>query len=199
MKSKFLTSVENRRTLYALSAESSISNARIEEILETAIKHSPSAFNSQSSRVVLLKGTEHKALWDIVLEALRAIVPPEAFEGTKKKVASFAAAYATILFFEEQETITNMQKQFPAYADNFPLWSMQASGMLQFIIWTALEDEGMGASLQHYNPLVDDKIKEKWNIPSSWKLIAQMPFGKPAAPAEEKKFLPKEERIRIFG
>ena len=39
-----------------------------------------------------------------------------------------------------------------------------------------LEDAGMGASLQHYNPLSDDEVRKAWNLPGDWKLVAQMPF-----------------------
>ncbi|NFV72581.1 nitroreductase, partial [Clostridium botulinum] len=38
---------------------------------------------------------------------------------------------------------------------------------------------GFGASLQHYNELIEEDVKKEWNIPNNWKLIAQMPFGKP--------------------
>lgn len=44
-------------------------------------------------------------------------------------------------------------------------------------IWTALSQANIGANLQHYNPLIDDKIKELFSIPDTWKLTAQMPFG----------------------
>jgi predicted oxidoreductase (fatty acid repression mutant protein) len=70
--------------------------------------------------------------------------------------------------------------------------------MLQFIIWTSLETEGFGASLQHYNPLIDEKVKSAWNIPDSWKLLSQMPFGKPLMQADPKTFLPLEDRIKVF-
>lgn len=53
--------------------------------------------------------------------------------------------------------------------------------MLQLFVWTALENEGLDASLQHYNPIIDEEVKKQWNIPESWKLIVQMPFGKPAS------------------
>ena len=42
----------------------------------------------------------------------------------------------------------------PNYADNFANWSVQTNAMHQFAIWTALSSK-IGASLQHYNPLVD--------------------------------------------
>jgi hypothetical protein len=55
------------------------------------------------------------------------------------------------LFFEDSDTIYKMQKQYPTYKDNFTIWAAQANGMLQFAIWTALEDLGLGVNIQHYN------------------------------------------------
>ena len=70
--------------------------------------------------------------------------------------------------------------------------------MHQFVIWTALEIEGFGASLQHYNELIESDIKKEWSTPDNWKLIGQMPFGKPTAEPSEKQFQPLEERIKVF-
>jgi predicted oxidoreductase (fatty acid repression mutant protein) len=33
--------------------------------------------------------------------------------------------------------------------------------------------------LQHYNPLIDKLVAEQWNVPHTWRLMAQMPFGNP--------------------
>jgi predicted oxidoreductase (fatty acid repression mutant protein) len=76
---------------------------------------------------------------------------------------SFEAGYGTVLYFEDQQTVEGLQKQFPAYAANFPIWSQQASGMLQYIIWTAFAAEGLGATLQHYSPLIDAQVG--WGLP----------------------------------
>ncbi|MDF2924017.1 MAG: nitroreductase [Paenibacillaceae bacterium] len=70
--------------------------------------------------------------------------------------------------------------------------------MLQFAVWTALALEGLGASLQHYNPLIDAEVSKVWNIPASWKLTAQMPFGAVAAPPAEKQFQPLEDRLKLY-
>lgn len=199
MNKTFLDTVETRRSCYSLSAESPIADEQIRQILERAIKHAPSAFNSQSSRLVLLQGDEHKALWNITLEALRKIVPADAFGATEEKVGSFAAAYATILYFEDQETVKSLQESFPQYARNFPVWSDQHSGILQFILWTALKEAGLGANLQHYNELIEDAVKKHWDLPQSWKLIAQMPFGKACEEPGAKDFLPIEARLRVLG
>lgn len=194
-----LKTIEKRRSYYNLAGESSISDAQIQEIIELSLKHAPSAFNSQTSRVVLLKGEEHKALWSIAMETLRKIVPEDAFAATESKINSFAAAYGSVLFFEDQEVVRSLQERFPLYQDRFPIWAEQHSGILQFIIWTALEEAGLGANLQHYNPLIDAEVKEKWDIPASWQLIAQMPFGKIESEPDEKQYEPIETRFRVYG
>jgi uncharacterized protein len=193
----FLTAVKNRRTIYALSKESPIPDARIEEIIGDAVLHTPSAFNSQSARVVLLLGAQHDKLWDMTKEALRKIVPAESFDSTESRINGFRNAYGSVLFFEDQTVIELLQEKFASYKDNFPIWSQQSNGMLQYVIWTALELEGLGVSLQHYNPLIDADVRSEWNIPDNWKLIAQMPFGTKAGEAGDKEFKRLEERFKV--
>lgn len=60
--------------------------------------------------------------------------------------------------------------------------------MHQFAVWVMLEDAGFGASLQHYNPLIDEEVAKTWDIPSYWRLIAEMPFGVPVEHQEKKSF-----------
>ena len=198
MSKDFFTAVADRRSFYGISKEAVVSDDKIKEIIEHAVKHTPSAFNSQSTRVVLLLGKEHDKLWDITMKALRKIVPADNFSSTEDKINSFKNGYGTVLYFEDNSVIESLQKQFALYKDNFPIWSQQTSGMHQFVIWTALEVEGFGASLQHYNELIENDVKKEWSIPENWKLIGQMPFGKPTAKPDEKQFSPLEERIKVF-
>ena len=169
--------MKNRRSRYALSAKSPISDNELEQLLREAVQHTPSAFHSQSSRAALLLGENHTALWRIVMDALREIVNPERFAETEAKINSFAAGYGTILYFEDMSVVEGFQKAVPNYAENFPVWSNQSAGMLQYAMWTALSAKGLGASLQHYNPLIDAAVKQTFAIPENWKLLAQMPFG----------------------
>lgn len=103
-----------------------------------------------------------------------------------------------MLYYEDTTVVRKLQEQFPTYADNFPIWSEHTSAMHQLAVWTMLEDAGFGASLQHYNPLIDKEVRERWDLPAAWRLIAQMPFGAPGGEPQEKSFKPWEERIRIF-
>ncbi len=199
MSDKFLQAVIKRRSIYNLGNSLPMDNKVLARLLEEAVKNAPSAFNSQSARIVLLLGKNHQRLWEITKTELQKIVPAEKFKPTAEKIASFAKACGTILYFEDEDTVRELQNSFPAYKDNFPLWSLQSSGMLQYIIWTLLAEHGIGASLQHYNPLIDEAVKTEWQLPVQWKLIAQMPFGSIEAPAGEKSFLPLSERIKIFS
>ncbi len=194
----FYEAVKARRSIYAISKESVISDEKIVELVEEAVLHTPSSFNSQSARVVVLLGEQHDKLWDIALESLRKIVAADQFASTEQRISSFKNGYGTVLFFEDQDVVNGLIEKFPTYAQNFPIWSHHSSGMHQFVVWTALESEGFGVSLQHYNPLIDDEVRATWSLPASWQLIAQMPFGKPTAPAGEKSFNPIEDRLKVF-
>jgi predicted oxidoreductase (fatty acid repression mutant protein) len=105
----------------------------------------------------------------------------------------------TVLFFEDQNVVKGLQENFALYADNFPVWSEQAGGMAQLSVWSALANAGIGASLQHYNPLIDAEVAKTWNIPASWKLRAQMPFGSNEQPFGEKAFMDDADRFKVFG
>ena len=95
--------------------------------------------------------------------------------------------------------VKGLQENFALYKDNFPVWSQQSSGMAQFAVWTALAAEGIGANLQHYNPLVDSWVAKKTGAPETWKLMAQMPFGSIETPAGQKEFAPVETRVKVVA
>ncbi len=189
--------MKHRRTRYALNGESPISDERIQEILGDCLRYTPSAFHSETARIVALFGDNHAKLWDIVMQTLRGIVPADKFAPTEAKINGFAAGHATLLFFEDQTTVEGLQKQFPNFADNFPLWSLQASGMVQYSVWTALSSEGLGVNIQHYNPLIDEEVAKTFDVPASWKLLTQMVVGTPVAEPDALEYKPIEERLVI--
>ena len=88
------------------------------------------------------------------------------------------------------------------YKDQTDEWVQQSNGMHQYYLWVALEALGLGANLQHYNPLIDDEVKRTWDVPGDWKLKAQMVFGVPKEGSELGEKVQKvavEERVRVFG
>lgn len=100
--------------------------------------------------------------------------------------------------FENMAVVKKLQASFPTYKDRFPVWAQQTSAMHQLAIWSMLEDVGFGASLQHYNPLIDKKVEEEWGINPDWELIAQMPFGVPLQLPENKADSSLEDKLIVF-
>ncbi|MDP8306375.1 MAG: nitroreductase family protein [Candidatus Chlorobium antarcticum] len=198
MKRDFLAAVEHRRSVYFIEGNLLTGRERVEEIVKHAVTHAPSTFNSQSARAVVLLEDAHRRLWDMVLEILRGIIKADDFGPTAKKVDGFRRGAGTVMFFEDRAVVDDLMTRYPLYADKFPEFSLEASGMLQFVVWTALEDEGYGASLQHYNPLIDDAVREEWNLPKSWQLRSQLVFGSVVEWAGEKSFTPIEQRVLVF-
>ena len=194
----FQEAVTNRRSIYKLGRNIPVLQSQIIATVERMTKDVPSPFNMESARVVVTMLDHHENIWDITKSALQRVVPEEEFAKTEEKIDGFTNAYGTILFYEESDTIYEMQKKYPGYADNFPIWAAQANGMLQFAIWSALEDMGLGVNIQHYNMLIDEDVKKIFGLPGSWDLVAQMVFGevleKPA-PIDK---LSTGERVKIF-
>ena len=158
--------IATRRSVYALNRELPLPPGEIVATIEHALRHAPSAFNSQSTRLLVLFGAEHEKLWDLTADALRAVVPAEAFAPTAEKIAGFRAAAGTVLFFEDRNVIKGLQERFPSYADTFPGSADQAGAMLQYALWTAFATQHIGANLQHYNPLIDSAVAQTWDIPA---------------------------------
>lgn len=200
---ELLDAIKKRRSIYALDKDVRIGKEKITATIEEAVQYTPAAFNSPSARAVILFGEESNKLWGeggIAEKAIRKVLPEgQSFEPTAKKLASFNAGVGTILFFKDMSVVKDLQAKFALYADNFPVWAEQTNGMTQYAVWTALANIGVGASLQHYNPLIDDAVRKTFDIPENWVLRAQMPFGNIAAPAGPKEFQLISERVKVLG
>ena len=167
---KLIDNLKQRRTYYNLNKNLPVSKSEVKKVIEEITELIPDAFNMKSARVLVVMDKKQDELWDRIFDTFEGKVPREKIDG-------FKAAAGTILYFYDEEVVGALQEKFPTYADNFPVWANQANGMLQINIWTCLRELGIGANLQHYNPVIDRLVQEMFEIPKSWKLIAQMPFG----------------------
>ena len=199
MSNQFIDLIRKRRTIYAIGDNVSQSTEYLTDLIQTAIKQSPSSFNSQSSRAVILFNGESEKFWGLVADKLKSYAKDEESAAkTTDKMASFAAGLGTVLFFEDLDVVSGLQAQFPTYAENFPIWTEHSTATAQFATWTALHTEGLGASLQHYNPIVDEQAHAEWDIPAHWKLRAQLVFGSVEGEAKEKGYMDDAARFKVF-
>ena len=195
-----MQNAEARRSVYALDRNLPLPPEEIAAIVRHALKYSPSPFNSHSVRLLVLFGAEHEKLWDIAADVLQAAVPPEIFaRQTAPKLAVFRAAAGSILFYQDTDVVSDLQQRMPLYADTFPVSADKEFAMMQYAIWTTFAAAGIGANIQHYNPLIDEAVAQTWQVPAHWRLRSQLVFGGIAVPAAEREYAPTEPRLRICG
>ncbi|KAF2756430.1 Nitroreductase [Pseudovirgaria hyperparasitica] len=199
----YLQAVKFRRTVYPLTNKSPVSDARIEEIVQGVIGSSPSSYNTQSTRVLVLLGAQHEKLWDLVREHALPLLQgagEDVVKSMEGRFSMFRAAYGSVLFFENKATVDEAAKTHAAVAGMFPQWSEHASAMAQVQLWTALELEGLGANLQHMNafPPVAAAIRKQWDLPEAWILTAHLNFGTVNGEfPEHPKKLPFSETVKV--
>ncbi len=194
-----LKSGKMRRSVYKLNQDLPMTHQEVADLLGHVLKHTPSFFNAQSTRAMLLFGQDHQDLWEIVRKTLRPLTGEAQWEATSRKIDGFKAAAGTAVFFEDMAVVRDLQEKFPLYKDSFLEWSEQGNAMNQYHLWQLLSAAGAGANLQHYNPIIDEELKARWNIPDSFRLRAQLVFGGISELAGEKAYLPVEDRMRVYG
>ncbi|KAF2808493.1 Nitroreductase [Mytilinidion resinicola] len=200
-QTSFLAATKARRSIYTLTKDSPIPASRIENIIGHAIQYAPSPFNVRSTRVVILFGDSHTKLWEFGLKHVEENTP-HALGFLAPKIKGFSDAYGTCLFFDDSSSVDELSPRFAALSKQYPEWAEHSMGMHQFVAWTALEAEGLGCNLQHYNPGVNAAVAKEWNIPETWQLKAQLVFGgikADAPPLEDKPKRPLEECVKVFG
>ncbi|ODV89716.1 hypothetical protein CANCADRAFT_148606 [Tortispora caseinolytica NRRL Y-17796] len=197
MATPFLQTYLKRRTHYALKKESPVPASKIVDVVKDVVKHTPTSFNSQSNRAIVLLGAQHDKLWDQTFELLKPLTTPEQRPNTQAKINGFKNGFGTVLFFEDANSIKKMQEDYPLYAAAFPTFAAHSSGAAHIVTWTALTELGLGCNLQHYNQVIEDYVTKEWNVPENWKLQAQLVFGTPAGEPGEKTFLPIDETVKV--
>ena len=71
------------------------------------------------------------------------------------------------------------------------------------LFWLALAEMDLGASLQHFNvgyeQGFDKGTKEMFNLPESYEMLAQMPFGSVEQEAGEKEHIDADVQVKVFN
>jgi predicted oxidoreductase (fatty acid repression mutant protein) len=161
-----------RRTRYNLRKQTRYENELITERIKSAVALSPTSFNNQSVYVKVLYGKDALRIWGILHEVLPAV--PE------EKLDAFRKSEAVALFFTNTEIVEQNKIDIPFYADNFDSWAEQNQAMATINVWNTLTDLELSANLQHYNPVIDEKIQEEFKIDKKFKLRSQLVFGENA-------------------
>jgi predicted oxidoreductase (fatty acid repression mutant protein) len=76
-----------------------------------------------------------------------------------------------------------------------------AAGMLQYMVWTALECAGMGANLQHFpqlSPVTAPVIGDVLGTPKNWVVSAMIPFGEKTAEAAPRTYNAVDDKVLVI-
>ncbi|OCF35502.1 hypothetical protein I316_02554 [Kwoniella heveanensis BCC8398] len=201
-----LSVVEARRSCYVIDNKCPHEQQQIITLVEKCLLHTPSMFNMQSTRIVVLFGDHHRKLWAMVAESLgleilqkRPNVAYQHFETVEAKISTLRKGYGTVLFFEDNEAIEETACQYPAYSPRLPTWSSQSSAIAQYAVWLAFTELSprIGTTLQHYSP-DRGEMERLWAIPQTWEMTGQMPFGNIEADPPSKTFRDIKQSVHAY-
>ena len=192
--------LETRRTHYVLGKNTDFSKQEIVDAISNVVKHAPSAFNNQSTRVVILFGDQKEKFWQHIYDVQKDVLDDDAWEQQSATITGARdEALGTVLFFEDNATAD----QLPTNPERTHVYKHTANANVQYGTWLTMADLGLGASLQHFNlgyeQGFDKETRQMFDLPDSYEMVAQMPFGSIEAPAGDKDFAPLEERVFVFG
>jgi predicted oxidoreductase (fatty acid repression mutant protein) len=188
---KIIETLKSRRTYYDINKSIPVNENQVFDLIKESTKLVPDAFDMKSSRVVIVTKEKQDLLWDKIYNEFDSQV-------SREKIDSFKNGYGTILYFIDKSAVKNLETQFPLYAPRMIEWAKQSCGMLQLSIWSGLKELNIGASLQHFNPVIDTMVKELFDVPDSYILNAQMPFGGINSEPQEKSEEDISKRVKIF-
>lgn len=194
----YLQQLQQRRCIQQLGKRVAHDQVYLTELIYAAALSCPSAVNMKTTRIVILFSKAHTEFWRLVHEIQKTQIPEHLFSATAIKIQKSNAAYGTVLFFEDQTAIENLQKNSPLNSTELPLWSEQSSGMAQYAVWMALAEIGIGANFNYYSPSIDYKVAQYLKLSTKWKLQTQLVFGSIEQDAEYVEAVKKEADFLIF-
>lgn len=196
---QFTNLVEKRRSVYAIGNHTELSNKEIVDRIREVMKDVPTAFNSQTTRLVVVFGEDNVKLWDHIIDVQKDVLEGPSREMMLGVMEGAKGGVGTVLFFEDHDAVANM----PTQGQRTESYKQNNDANAQYAIWLALAELDLGANLQHMNigfeQGFDKSVKEMFALPDSYEMVAQMPFGSIEANPDAKEYMDSNEQVRVFG
>lgn len=196
--STFFDLVTKRRSIYALGKNSNYSKQDIENRIREVVKQVPTAFNSQTTRVVVLFDEAHDKFWNHIYDVQKDVLEGGMKDWMTGVVDGAKNGIGTVLFFEDKDAV----KQMPTNDARQEAYKQNNNANSQYAIWLALTEMNLGANLQHFNvgyeQSFDKATKEMFGLPQSYEMLAQMPFGSIEQEAGEKEHIDGDVQVKVF-
>lgn len=182
----FINTLKLRHSEYGLINDSILSDAQLIKFIQKCIYYHPSAFNVQSTRMVLLLNENVYKIWDHVLN----VIPKNMPEILVSEIKNCRDAYATILFFDDLDANKSESDKRHIAMEHFEDWGAQSMAMLQNVLWNGLSYFGYGVNIQHFNKELSDYLTKEFGFHDHWKLLSQMNIGTYTKNTSERTRLP---------
>lgn len=198
MSTSFVNLVKKRRSIYALGKNSKYSKQQIEDRIREVVQQVPTAFNSQTTRVVVLFDEANIKFWDHIYDVQKDVLEGETWDMMSGIITGAKNGIGTVLFFENKDEVEKM----PARGVRQEAYKQNNNANAQYAVWLALAEMDLGASLQHFNvgyeQGFDKGTKEMFNLPESYEMLAQMPFGSVEQEAGVKEHINTNVQVKVF-
>jgi len=184
---RFIDSVAASGEASTLSSvlPNNMSTMELTALIKQVVSLTPTCYNCQGSRLVILYGTYHEEFWRRMMNVT------ESGDVERRAVeCNVIPASGTIVLLEDEMSMKVMQKLYPLYASAFPLFAERSSAMAEVGLAVALTQKGIGTISRHYRVDVAAVLDENADIPSSWKMKAQIAFGTSVTPGTKPEELP---------
>ncbi len=180
-----LSLLERRRSIRRLQP-GPFSEASLQRILE-AIRLTPAAYNLPPWHVVLVH-QERAAFWELVERAFLERLEGDRLERYLDRLAGFRSGVAVALVYENVSVRRQLAEAWQISIEEAGGYAEQGLGMVQLALWLALTAEGLVASLQHWDWLIEEPLIDFVRLPADrYRLVATMPIGhadEPPRPTE---------------
>jgi predicted oxidoreductase (fatty acid repression mutant protein) len=153
--------------------------------LQDAVVRTPSAFGVTPWHIVIL--TEQRdAFWDEVAAGFRDGLEGDRLERYLGRLEGFRSGAGVILIYEDLSARPALHLNWGLSEQTAHDFVQQGLGMLQLAIWLVLTEEGLAASLQHWDWLIQDRLAALLDLPTDrYQLVSVLPVGEPAEPARD--------------
>lgn len=184
---KFIDLVEAATQAGKLSASlpADLSADDVTKLIQQVVAITPTCYNCQGSRVIILYGEEHTRFWQRLMK-----LKVDTAEERRFLEESVVPAAGTVVLLEDDLSVKVMQKMYPSFAMAFPYFAEHSSGMVELSLTVGLAQKEIGTIIRHYRTDPAEVLEADSDVPETWKMKAQIAFGLKTAPSMRREELP---------
>ena len=148
--------------------------------------------------MVVLFDEANEKFWNHIYDVQKELLEGEMWDMMSGIMTGAKNGIGTVLFFEDLDAT----KKMPTQGTRTEAYKQNNNANAQYAVWLALAEMSLGASLQHFNvgyeQGFDKGTKEMFNLPESYEMLAQMPFGSVEQEIDEKEHIDTDVQVKVF-